>query len=162
MQRSDERERTDASFSLSEDAVSPDARSGSGSDGGVRGRLGRLFSVRTFLLSLALGGVGMFVGGAIPIVGVIGGFVGLFAAGFVVGALSSRGHYAEVALAGALASGLGFVMNALTTIFFPFAVELLAKYGVAIVGVGAGAGLLAMLVGHYFGRDLRAGLTMNV
>jgi hypothetical protein len=138
-------------------AASRTASSASG-----RGRLGRLFSVRTFLLALALSIVAVVVGGAVPLVGFLGRLVGLFVVAFAVGLLAPDRHYLEVGLAGALASGLGFVVATLTSAFFPFAVRLLSEYGVAIAGAGAGVGALAALVGHYFGRDLRAGVTQEL
>jgi hypothetical protein len=130
--------------------------------GRIRGRLGGLFSVRTFLLALVLSVVAVVAGGAVPIVGVLGRLAGLFVVAFAIGVLGNERHYLEVGLAGALASGLGFVVGTLTSAFFPFAVRLLSEYGVAIAGVGAGVGALAALVGHYVGRDLRDGLTREL
>jgi hypothetical protein len=147
-------------------------RDHSGSEGGAAesegtgrrssGRLGRVFSPRAFLVALALSLVALFLGGAIPIIGFAGRFAGLFLVAFLLGAVGSRRRYLEVGLAGALASGLGFVVSAVTSAFFPFAVNLLAEYGVGIAGVGAGVGLLVSLAGHYFGRDLRDGLTRDL
>lgn len=135
--------------------------------GGLRSRLTpsrpRLgFRPRGFLVALLLSVVAMFVGGSIPVVGFVGRFLGLLAVGFALGVLSSRRRYLEVGLAGAVASGLGFVLSALTTVFFPFAVDLLAEYGVAVAGLGAATGFLASVVGHYFGRDLREGFSREV
>jgi MFS family permease len=127
-----------------------------------RGRLGGLFSVRVFLVALLLSVVAVVAGGAIPLLGFVGRLGGLFAVAFGVGLVGSRRHYVEVGLAGALASGLGFVASTLTSAFFPFAVRLLSEYGIAIAGVGAGVGALAALVGHYVGRDLRDGLTREL
>lgn len=168
MQRSDETESTaSASVSASdfgldgfgsesgEDDVSAARTTGSGS------RLGRAFSPKSFALVLCLSLAGLLVGGAIPVVGFVGRFLGLFAVGFGVGLVASRRRYLEVGLAGALASGLAFVLSTLTA-FVPFAVNFLAEYGVAVAGMGAGAGLLASLAGHYFGRDLRDGLTKDI
>jgi MFS family permease len=128
----------------------------------VRGRLAGLFSVRTFLLALVLSVVAVVAGGAVPLVGFVGRLVGLFVVAFAIGLLANERRYVEVGLAGALASGLGFVVGTLTSAFFPFAVSLLSEYGVAIAGVGAGVGALASLIGHYFGRDLRDGVTRDV
>jgi hypothetical protein len=127
---------------------------------GLRDRLPsvRVFSIRTFLVALALAVVGLVVGGLVPVVGIVGRFVGLFVAAFAVGLLSARRSYLEVALAGALAAGLGFLLSALGTALVP----IVADYGVEIAGVGAATGLLVSVVGHYFGRDLRAGLTTEV
>jgi MFS family permease len=125
----------------------------------VRRRLGGLFSLRTFLVALVLSVAAVVVGGFVPVVGRL---VGLFAVAFLIGIVGSERRYVEVGLAGALASGLGFVASTLTSAFFPFAVRLLAEYGVAVAGVGAGVGALAALVGHYVGRDLRDGLTREL
>ena len=185
MQRSserDERERVDPASLLDDDdpdtvesaegPTSGSDRTGrDGSTGG--GRLRRLlpsrprplqgaFSVRSFLVVLALSLVGVVAGGSIPLVGSVGQFLGLFLVTFVIGAVGSRRRYLEVGLAGAVAAGIAFVLGTLTSVFAPVAVSVLADYGVAIVGVGTGAGVLASLAGHYFGRDLRDGLTRKV
>jgi hypothetical protein len=139
-----------------------DSDSDTGSSGRIRGRLGRLFAPRVFLLALVLSVVAVVAGGAIPLVGFVGRLVGLFAVAFAIGIAGRKRHYLEVGLAGALASSLGFVVGTLTNAFFPFAVRLLSEYGVAIAGVGAGVGALAALVGHYVGRDLRDGLTREL
>ncbi|MFB6093288.1 MAG: hypothetical protein ABEK02_09795 [Haloquadratum sp.] len=119
-------------------------------------------SLRSFLLVLALSLSGVVAGGSIPIVGSIGRFAGLFLVAFAVGAVGSRSRYLEVGLAGAIAAGAAFVLGALTSVFAPVAVSLLADHGVAIAGVGIGSGFLVAVAGHYFGRDLRAGLTREL
>ena len=129
---------------------------------GIRSRLGRLFSPKLFLATLLLTVVAMAVGGSIPVVGFIGRFVGLFAVAFAVGLATKRRHYLEVAAAGGVASGLGFLLSTLSATFLPVAANLLGQYGVAIAGGGAVAGMLVALLGHYFGRDLRDGLTKGV
>ncbi|RDI72582.1 hypothetical protein [Halopelagius longus] len=173
MQRSDETESTAPSTSVSAsdfgldgfgtDSGEDDAAAARRTDsGGSESRLGRVFSPKSFVAVLGLSLAGLFVGGAIPIIGFVGRFLGLFAVGFAVGLLASRRRYLEVGLAGALASGLAFVLSTLTSVVAPFAVDFLAEYGVAVAGIGAGAGLLASLAGHYFGRDLRNGLTQDI
>ena len=176
MQRSDERDAdTDATAALDDlDDLGTDATDDAGaaateesmSGGRLRGRLpsvsGPSVSLRSFLVVLAASFVGVIAGGSIPIVGTIGRFLGLFAVAFAIGAIGSRSRYLEVGLAGAIASGTAFLLATLTSIFAPVAVRVLADYGVAIAGVGTGAGLLVALVGHYFGRDLRDGLTRAV
>ena len=178
MQRSDERDADydDPAALLDDDpngiddtAVHPEAgRESSTSGGRLRGLLpslsgvGPSFSLRSFLVVLVASLAGVIAGGSIPIVGSIGRFLGLFAVAFVVGAVGSRSRYLEVGVAGAAAAGTAFLLGTLTSIFAPVAVQVLADYGVAIVGVGTGAGLLVSLAGHYFGRDLRDGLTRDV
>jgi len=173
MQRSkDGTERVDPASLLDEDGSgSGDVASGvaesdaaSTSGGRLRGRLpsGPTVSIRSFLVVLALLLVGLFVGGSIPLVGAVGRFVGLFAAAFAIGLGGSRSRYLEVGLAGALASGAAFVLGTLTSVFAPIAVSVLADYGLAIAGVGVVSGLVASLAGHYFGRDLRDGLTREI
>ncbi|MFD1598323.1 hypothetical protein [Halobellus rarus] len=187
MQRSSERDRGEAVDPASlldddgddRDAVGEASRPTAGSDRASRDRstgVGRLrgllpsrprplrgsFSARSFLVVLALSLVGVVAGGSIPLVGSVGQFFGLFLVAFVVGAVGSRRRYLEVGLAGAIAAGIAFVLGTLTSVFAPVAVQVLADYGVAIAGVGTGAGLLASLAGHYFGRDLRDGLTREV
>lgn len=151
---------TERPAASTERSAAPAASTDDGSS--VRERLGGLFSVRTFLVALVLSVVAVVAGGAIPLVGFLGRLGGLFVVAFAVGLLGSGRRYAEVGLAAAVASGLGFVAGALSSTFVPFAVELLTQYGVAIAGVGAGVGALAALVGHYLGRDLRAGLTRDL
>lgn len=175
MQRSDEVERS----STLDDASSPspradrshaDVRDGNGGTAGrrsgVRPRLARLFSVRVFLGALLLCVVGTVVGtsvgGFLPGGGFLGRIVGLFGAGFAVGLGTSHRRYLEVGVAGGVASGLGFLLNVLGSTVLPVAADLLSRYGVTIAGGGAAAGVLVALVGHYFGRDLRDGLTREV
>jgi hypothetical protein len=123
-----------------------------------RGRIRRLFSPRSFLLVFALALVGLVVGGAVPVVGFLGRFLGIAAAGFALAFLDTGRRYLEVALAGALTAAAGFLLNSLGTTLFP----VVADYGIQIAGVGATMGLLAATAGHYFGRDLRAGLTREL
>ncbi|WP_410766807.1 hypothetical protein [Haloferax sp. DFSO60] len=162
MQRSDQRESESsvddilAGLNLDDDESAP-TKSKSSS-----GRLGGLFSVRTFLVALVLSIGGVIVGGAIPLIGFIGNFLGIAMAGFLLGILGSNRRYVEVGLAGAIAAGFAFVLSTLLSVFAPFALQLLADYGLAIAGVGSVTGALAGLVGHYFGRDLRDGLTREI
>ncbi len=126
--------------------------------GGVRGRVRRRatgwFSPKAFLVALALAVGGMFAGGPIPVVGgLVGGLVGVFVAGFALGLFGGR-RYVEVGAAGAAAVGA----SALVDLF----AWTLVGVGLPLVAVGVGAGLVAGVLGHYFGRDLRAGVTKSV
>jgi hypothetical protein len=164
MQRTDEREPSTTDFSVDSDLGGRSDTSGASSEPSASsgGRSGSLFSPKLFLVALLASVVGAFVGGAIPLVGVFGRLAGLFAVGFGVGLVASQRRYLEVGLAGALVSGLLLVLSTMFSFFAPFAIDLVAQYGLAIAGAGAGAGLLASVVGHYFGRDLRDGLTREV
>jgi len=130
----------------------------SGSRFGLRRRVSRLFAPRVFLLAIVLSVVGLVAGGAVPVVGYLGRFVGIALAGFVLAFAVSARRYVEAGLAGALAAGLGFVLGTLNSALFP----VIADYGVQVAGIGTTAGLLAALLGHYLGRDLRAGLTKEL
>ncbi|WP_224449156.1 hypothetical protein [Haloprofundus salilacus] len=130
-------------------------------------RLGRLFAPKAFLLALALSLVGVFLGGLVPVVGSIPGVnlllraLGLFAAAFVVGLVAERPRYVEVALAGALVGVFSVVLSTLGA-FLPVAVNVLSEHGVELGSVGAAVGAFVTLVGHYFGRDLRDGVTREI
>lgn len=157
MQRPDARSRSDARV-----RSGGDARDGeSGRRGGVRARLGRVFSLRTFLLALALSAAGLVAArsvpvlGALPVVGDAAGYVGVFLAGFAVGAVTAGRHYVEAALAGAVAAGLGAVLSSLL-------LTVATDVGTAFAAVGATGGAAAALVGTYLGNDLRDGLTRPV
>jgi hypothetical protein len=113
-----------------------------------------LFSVRAFLLLFVLTAVGMVVAGATLPPGSVGGLVGIAVVAFAAGLGSEQRRYAEVTLSGGLAAGLSWVLGNL-------AISVLGA-GVPLVAVGIGAGALAGLLGHYFGRDLRDGLTRDL
>jgi hypothetical protein len=143
------------------DAAATGERRGGGRFAGARRRLGNVFSPRAFLAALLLTTGGLVAGQAIPILGqlpVVGqfvGFLGVFLGGFVLGLVAKHRRYLETGVAGAVAAGLAFVVNAL---LFTFATDL----GVQFAAVGATFGAVAALLGHYFGRDLRDGLTRDV
>lgn len=157
---------TDGSPAADEPTASGDA----GADGGrLRDRLpglpsvsGSLFGPRRFLLALGLAVAGLVVGGAVPFVGFVTRYVGLFVAAFGYGLVTDRSAYTEVGLAGAVAAAVTLLLGTLTTGGFVLGADLVGRYGVALTGVGVGLGLLVSVVGHYFGRDLRAGLTRDV
>ena len=140
------------------DIVSDDADDAADAPSGIGRRIRRLFSPRAFLIALALSVVGLVAGGAIPVVGYLGRFLGIALAAFALAFLAGGRRYAEAGLAGALASGLGFVLGTLNSALFP----VVADYGLQIAGVGTTAGLLAALLGHYLGRDLKAGVTREL
>lgn len=121
----------------------------------IRGRIDRLFSVRSFgtaLLASIAAAIG--VGFAIPFIGALGALAGIFAVGVGFGLVSERRQYLEVGLAGAATAALGAMTE--------FLVVALAGREDLVVLFGVGSGLLAALLGHYVGRDLRSGLTRDI
>jgi hypothetical protein len=113
-----------------------------------------LFSVRAFLLLFAVTAVGMILGGMALPFGSVGGLLGIAAVAFGAGLLDRRRRYVELSTAGALASGVSWLLGNL--------VLTAVGTGVPLVAVGVGVGAFAALLGHYFGRDLRSGLTRDL
>ena len=126
------------------------------------GTNGRLFSGKATLLAILLTGIGMFLGGAIPLIGGIGRFVGLFLAAFLVGLVLSSRRYLETGLVGAGAATVTVLSGFLGAAFLPVSLQVLQDYGVSFAVVAAAVGLTLAVVGHYLGRDLRDGLSRDV
>ncbi|WP_255246096.1 hypothetical protein [Halolamina sp. CBA1230] len=158
MQRSLERD--------DETRAGTEASSDGGRLSGVRSRVGRVFSIRGFLLALGVVVAGAVAGGAIggivPFMGTIGRVVGVFAATFLLGLVRSHRQYLEVGIAGAAVAALLAVTQVFSGVFLPIGVEWLQQYGLALGAIGAGSGAVASLLGYYFGRDLRDGLTTSI
>ena len=132
-------------------------------DGGRLGASGRWFSAKAFALSLVAVAVGVFVGGAIPLIGgTIGSAGGVFLAAFLIGLALSARRYVETGIAGGAAGALVAVTNVLGVGFLPIGIDYIQQWGLPLLAVGGGLGLVVALLGHYFGRDLRAGLTADV
>lgn len=113
--------------------------------------LGSYFSPRAYLAATAVLAVGLFLAGTV--VPILPGLVGVFAVAFFVGLATSKRRYAELTAAGA---SVGVVAATLEYL------ALALVGGELIVLVGVGATTLAVLVGYYFGRDLRAGLSADI
>ena len=134
-----------------------------GGEGSRVGMSGRWFSGKAFALSLVAVAAGVFAGGAIPLIGgTIGSAGGVFLAAFAIGLALSARRYVETGVAGAAAGALVAVTNVLNVGFLPIGVDYLQQWGLSLLAVGGGLGLVVALLGHYFGRDLRAGLTQDV
>lgn len=120
----------------------------------IRKGAGKVISGRAFLLSLVLtlGGL-VLIGGFLPL-GTIGDLLGILVAAFLYGSVTDVNRYVELGLAGGLVGGgSALVGNLVLSLIGP---------GAPIVIFGAIAGGLAGVLGHYFGRDLRDGLTRDI
>lgn len=120
----------------------------------LRSRVSSWFSTGSFLLAAALSVIGVFVlGGLLPFGG-IGDLFGIAIASFGYGLLSDESHYLENGVAAALVAGTWSLVGNL--------VVTLLGLGLPVVALGFAGGGIAGIVGHYFGRDLRDGLTRDV
>ena len=149
------------------DATSGGSKIGSSSrgdaDGGRIGMDGRWFSVKALLFAVLLLGVAVVAGGMIPLIGgTLGSIAGVFVGAFILGLLASTRRYVETGITGAGFGALSAVSGVLGVGFLPIGVSYLQEWGVALLAVGGGVGFLLALLGHYFGRDLRDGLTGEV
>lgn len=151
-----EREGTDVGVAVDGfgDADAAESRASTSRTDRLRARAGNVFSLRWFAITLVVALVGFLVAGGLPLLGGVASLLGLAAGTFAVGVATSQSRYLESAVAGASVVGVASLLDhiALT----------LGGLGLPVVAVGVGSGLVAGLVGHYFGRDLRAGLTRDV
>lgn len=153
-------DRSDAETS---DAAAGDATGTAGSDAPFVGVNGRAFSLKALGVALLVLGGGSVLGGFVPLIGgSVGRLAGVAAGAFLIGAVAARRRYVETALAGAGVGAASTLLSVLSVGFLPVGVRFLQDYGVGLVGVGATLGALVALIGAYFGRDLRAGLTADV
>lgn len=137
-----------------DDTAEETADDGGGITGWLRNKLGTLGSARGLIISLVvtLGGV-LLLGGLLPL-GMVGDALGIGVGAFLYGILAGESRYLETSLAGGIVGGVwAFLGNLVLTLVGP---------GIPVVLVGALLGLLAAAVGHYFGRDLRNGLTRDL
>ena len=124
---------------------------------------GRWVSAKAFGLALVTVAVGVFVGGLIPLIGgTIGTAGGVFLAAFLLGLVLSTRRYVETGIAGGAAGAASAVTSVLGVGFLPIGIDYLSQWGLPLVAVGGGVGLVLALLGHYFGRDLRAGLSQDI
>jgi hypothetical protein len=115
-----------------------------------------VFSLRAFLLALVLAVGGALVTGLVPFLsGALAAVVGVVVAGFGLGLLREQRAYTEVALAGAAFAGVATLLDFLLW-------SVVGGLGVPVTAIGFGAGVIAGVLGHYLGRDLRAGLTREL
>jgi len=129
-----------------------------GASAGLRERLAtrteKLFSPRAFLAILLLSVAGLFTAGTfLPLPG--SGLLGVFLATFAFGLVASDRRYGEAAVAGGITVGASAFLDAAVVAF-------LGGFGVPLALLGGGVGAAVAVVGTYFGRDLRAGLTREI
>jgi hypothetical protein len=162
MERTDTRTRSrDTSTDIDEllddgptsDTAEPQEQTRSGVRGRLKGRAASVFSPTRFLTALVLSVSLYFVAGAILPFGSIGSLVGVLLAGFALGLAGGR-QYTEIAVAGGVTAGVAAVVGNL--------VLTLVGVGLPVVALGVGGGIAAAVGGHYFGRDLRHGLTRDL
>ena len=118
----------------------------------VSNRLTRYFSPKAFLgIVLAVGAVVTAGTLFLPLGGLL---VGTLAAAFAIGLLTSNRRYLEMALAGG-------TVGALTTLVDNAMLAVVGS-GQTLLAVGAAVGLVSCVLGYYFGRDLRDGLSREI
>ena len=145
-----------------DEVASGPSSSGDGDVGRI-GVDGRWFSLKGFGVALLAIGLGVLLGGMIPLVGgTVGHAVGVLFGAFLVGLVLSRSKYVETGVAGAGIGAGSALLNVLGIGFLPIGLQYVQEWGFVLLAVGGGIGLLLALVGHYFGRDLRAGVTQAV
>ncbi|MFT4965152.1 MAG: hypothetical protein ACI9PP_002443 [Halobacteriales archaeon] len=139
----------------SEELHSVDESTKPGDESGIRSRLSRLFSPQGFLLRAGAMVAGVVGAGFVPLLpATLGAFLGILMAGFGIGLFESEQSYLETGSAGLLLGAVAALLNNLTLTFF--------GGGAALVLIGALGGLIGALLGLYFGRDLRAGLSKEI
>lgn len=120
---------------------------------GIRDRIRSRLSIRSLVVTaLALGVPAAIASSFVPL---IGGPLGLVGGAFLLGAVAPSRSYTEVGSVGAILGAFGALAGDLT-----FAVAADAIITLAVVGALAGS-VIAVL-GLYFGRDLRDGLTREI
>ncbi|WP_276272763.1 hypothetical protein [Haloarcula litorea] len=121
---------------------------------------GSYVSLRALLVAFVAVGGGAAAGSLVPLVPFTA-LLGVVAGAFVHGLLASHRRYVETAVAGAVTVGT----LAVTSLLSQFLVRSVAggTLGVGrLFAVAAAVGLALSLIGHYFGRDLRDGLTRDL
>ncbi|MDS0283373.1 hypothetical protein [Haloarcula onubensis] len=115
---------------------------------------GSYFSVRALVVAFVAIGGGMTLGSLVPMIPFTS-FAGIPLGSFVHGVLDRERRYAETAIAGGLLAGLAAVSSLLPQV-------LAGLDGTRLFAIAAAVGLVLALLGHYFGRDLRDGLTREL
>lgn len=122
----------------------------------VKRRVTPSMTGKSLLLAVVVTFAASALVGMVPLVpGSVATLIGLALGGFLLGVVRSAASYLEMAIAGGAAAALSLVSNLL---LFSAA----GNAGLAVAGGGILAGIFAGVIGHYFGRDLRDGLTRSL
>ncbi|WP_226040661.1 DUF456 domain-containing protein [Natrinema sp. DC36] len=114
--------------------------------------LGRYFSPKEYLALVGVLSAGVLAGATV--LPFAGRMIGMFAVAFIIGLLASKRRYLEMSAAGVSVGGVAAVISN--------TVLIAVGSGQPLIAVGATVGLLASVVGYYFGRDLRDGLSQDI
>lgn len=114
--------------------------------------LGRYFSPKAFLALVLVLSAGVLAGDTV--LPIAGRMIGMFGVAFTVGLLASKRRYLEMSVAGVSVGGVAAILEN--------AVLAAVGSGQTLVAVGVTVGLVASVVGYYFGRDLRDGLARDI
>jgi len=115
---------------------------------------GTIFSMKALVVAFVSVGAGMTLGSLIPLIPYTA-LLGIPLGAFLHGLLDSQRRYLETAIAGGVSAGVAVVTSLLP--------QLLAGLdGTRLFAIAAGIGIVLAVVGHYFGRDLRDGLTREL
>lgn len=114
--------------------------------------LGRYFSPKEYVALVGVLSAGVLAGATV--LPFAGRMIGMFTVAFTVGLLASKRRYLEMSAAGISVGAVAAVLGN--------AVLAAVGSGQSLVAVGATVGLLASVVGYYFGRDLRDGLSQDI
>jgi VIT1/CCC1 family predicted Fe2+/Mn2+ transporter len=115
---------------------------------------GTIFSVGALVVAFVAIGAGMIAGSLVPVIPFTA-LAGIPVGAFLHGLLDSQRRYIETAIAGGVSAGAAVVTSLLP--------QMLAGLdGTRLFAIAAAVGLVLAVVGHYFGRDLRDGLTRDL
>ena len=115
---------------------------------------GSYFSVRALVVAFGAIAGGMTLGSLVPMIPFTA-FAGIPVGAFLHGLLDRERRYGETAVAGGLLAGLAVITSLLPQV-------LAGLNGTRLFAIAAAVGLVLAVVGHYFGRDLRSGLTRDL
>lgn len=123
-------------------------------DSTIKSKAGSVVSTTGLVVAVALTLGGALLLGGLPIIGAVGELLGILAGGFMYGLATDARRYVELATAGALVGGGFALLGNLAAV--------LLVVGIPLLAFGVVGGTVAGVLGHYFGRDLRDGLTREL